>query len=58
MNETLHLEVAKYLFPFYSNLAYNNCYYYNFLIKKYGKKEVKKAIKKIQEKNCITDAFS
>jgi hypothetical protein len=57
MNETLRLEVAQYLFPFYSNLAYNNRYYYNFLIKKYGKKEVKKAIKKIQEKNCITDAF-
>ena len=58
MDETLKRDVAKYLYPFIGNTCYHNDYYYDSLIKKYGKKVLNEAMKEEVENGKISDAFT
>ena len=58
MDETLKRDIAKYLYPFIGNTCYYNDYYYDNLIKKYGKKVLNEAIKEEVKNRKISDAFT
>lgn len=58
MDKILKQEVAKYIFPFHANTAYNNEVYLNNLIKKYGRKTVLEAISEESKHGNIYDAFT
>ena len=57
MEENLKQDIARYIYPFFSNNNYNNKEYYNMLVKKYGRSVVNKAIKEEKIKGTISDAF-
>jgi hypothetical protein len=40
MDETLLKDVGKYMYPFIGNTGYDDSYYFDALVKKYGKKTV------------------
>ena len=57
MDETLLKDVGKYLYPFIGNIGYDNSYYFNNLVKKYGKETVLEAIAYIKENGSPFSAF-
>lgn len=49
MDQILLEDVGKYLYPFIGNTGFKNDRYFNILVKKYGKREVLKAMHYIKE---------
>jgi len=57
MDEILLKDVGKYLYPFIGNIGYDNSYYFDDLVKKYGKKTVLETIAYIKENGSPFSAF-
>lgn len=57
MDEILLKDVGKYLYSFIGNTGYDNSYYFDDLVKKYGKKTVLETIAYIQENGSPFSAF-
>ena len=57
MDERLKHDLILYLFAFLGNTHYHDKNYLISLYKKYGKKVVNKAMKKVRKNGKISDAF-
>lgn len=57
MDEILLKDVGKYMYPFIGNIGYNDSYYFDALVKKYGKKAVLETITYIKENGSSFSAF-
>ena len=57
MDETLLKDVGKYMYPFIGNTGYDGSYYFDALVRKYGKKTVLETIAYIQENGSPFSAF-